>query len=133
LSERDNALLIIDLDKFKTINDQYGHDIGDRALCRVASLLQERFRAEDYICRIGGDEFAVIMVHADSSLGNLVKEKIRGINETLKIPQDGLPPLSLSVGVAFGDRGNPTEDIFKDADTALYRTKSVRPGGCEIY
>ena len=133
LSERDNALLIIDLDKFKTINDQYGHDIGDRALCRVASLLQERFRAEDYICRIGGDEFAVIMVHADSSLGNLVKEKIRGINGTLKIPQDGLPPLSLSVGVAFGDRGNPTEDIFKDADTALYRTKSVRPGGCEIY
>lgn len=133
LSERENALLIIDLDKFKTINDRYGHDVGDRALCRVASLLQERFRAEDYICRIGGDEFAVIMVHADSSLGELVKEKIRGINETLNIPQDGLPPMSLSVGVAFGDRGNPTEDVFKDADTALYRTKSVRTGGCEIY
>lgn len=130
---RDNAFLIVDIDRFKQINDQYGHDVGDRALCYVAALLQESFRAEDYICRIGGDEFVVIMVHTDSSLSELVESKIRRINERLKTPTDGLPPISLSVGVAFGNRENPSGDIFKDADTALYRTKSVRQGGCEFY
>ncbi|MBR5114019.1 MAG: GGDEF domain-containing protein [Oscillospiraceae bacterium] len=130
---RDNALLIIDVDKFKSINDLNGHDVGDKALCLVASLLQENFRAEDYICRIGGDEFAVIMVRANSSMRELVDEKFRQINEILRTPQDGLPSFSLSVGVAFGDRENSTGDIFKDADTALYRTKSVRQGGCEFY
>lgn len=130
---QEKALLIVDIDRFKEINDRYGHDVGDRALCIVAALLQKSFRAEDYICRIGGDEFTVIMVHAGSSLRSLVEEKIRQINESLKTPKDGLPPISLSVGVAFGDRDNPSGDIFKDADTALYRTKSVRLGGCEFY
>ena len=126
-------MLIIDVDRFKTINDQYGHDVGDRALCLVAALLQQNFRAEDYICRIGGDEFSVIMVHANSSMRDLVEEKIRRINEILKTPKDGLPPISLSVGVAFGDRENPTDDIVKDADTALYRAKSTHRGSCEFY
>ena len=132
-SGRDSTLLILDIDRFKAINDQNGHDVGDRVLCYVAALLQENFRAEDYICRIGGDEFAVIMVHTGSALRAAVENKIRRINELLRTPEDGLPPVSLSVGVAFGDRGNPTDDIFKDADTALYRTKSVRLGGCEFY
>ena len=132
-NDRDHAMLIVDLDKFKSINDQNGHDVGDRALCYVAALLQENFRAEDYICRIGGDEFAVIMVHTYSAMRDLITEKFRRINEILQAPRDGLPPISLSVGVAFGDREDPTDDIFKDADTALYRTKSARLGGCEFY
>ncbi len=131
--ERDDAMLIIDLDKFKQINDTYGHDVGDRALCCVSALLQKHFRAEDYVCRLGGDEFAVIMVHVDSSHRGLVEEKVRKINEVLQTPVDGLPPITLSVGVAFKDRQNSTGDIYKDADTALYRTKSVRRGGCEFY
>lgn len=131
--DRSNAMLIIDLDKFKTINDKYGHDIGDRALCYVSALLQQNFRAEDYICRIGGDEFSVIMVNANSSMRTLVEDKVRRINDILQVPKDGLPPISLSVGVAFGDRENSTGDIYKDADTALYRTKSQRLGGCEFY
>ncbi len=130
---QDKTLLIVDIDRFKQINDQYGHDVGDRALCYVAALLQESFRAEDYICRIGGDEFVVIMVHTGSSLRGMVESKFRRINERLQTPMDGLPPISLSVGVAFGDRENPGDDIFKDADTALYRTKSVRLGGIEFY
>ena len=64
---------------------------------------------------------------------SLLESKIRRMNEILQTPKDGLPPLSLSVGVAFGDRENSTGDIFKDADTALYRTKSVRLGGCAFY
>ncbi len=130
---RDNALLIIDLDRFKEINDAYGHEVGDRALCYVAALLQENFRAEDYICRIGGDEFAVIMVRTGSALRTQVEDKIRRINTLLQTPRDGLPPLSLSVGVAFGDRENPSDDIFRDADAALYRSKEQDGGGCAFY
>ena len=130
---QDKALLIIDIDKFKTINDRYGHDTGDRALCVVSALLQQNFRAEDYICRIGGDEFTVIMVHADSSMRDLVAEKIERINQSLQTPRDGLPAISISAGVAFGDRENPTEDIYKDADTALYRAKERHNGSCEFY
>ena len=93
----------------------------------MAALLQESFRAEDYICRIGGDEFVVIMVHTGSALRETIEGKIRRINERLQTPVDGLPPMSLSVGVAFGDRENPGDDIF------LYRTKSARLGGIEFY
>ena len=130
---RDSAMLLIDLDHFKQINDGYGHDIGDRALKRVAALLQENFRAEDHICRIGGDEFAVIMVHAGTALRGLVEEKIAHLNAILAEGGDGLPPLSLSVGVAFGDRENPGEDIYKDADTAMYRVKKNGRSGVEFY
>ncbi|MBQ6372744.1 MAG: GGDEF domain-containing protein [Oscillospiraceae bacterium] len=133
LDGQDKALLIIDIDKFKDINDCYGHDTGDRALCFVSALLQQNFRAEDYICRIGGDEFTVIMVHADSSMRDLVAEKIERINQCLQTPRDGLPAISISAGVAFGDRKDPTEDIYKDADTALYRAKERHNGSCEFY
>ncbi|MDO4990555.1 MAG: GGDEF domain-containing protein [Eubacteriales bacterium] len=131
--ERDCALLIIDLDRFKAINDQYGHDVGDRALCFVSAILQKNFRAEDYICRIGGDEFSVIMVNVNSAMRSQIEEKIRQINGSLQATGDDLPPLSLSVGVAFSDRENPTDDIYKDADTALYRAKKAHSGLCEFY
>lgn len=131
--ERENALLIFDIDKFKQINDQNGHDVGDRALRCVAALLQQSFRAEDYVCRIGGDEFVVIMVRVTSALKEFVAGKITRINDILREPKDGLPSISLSVGVAFADRENPSGDIFKDADTALYRTKSRCFGGYEFY
>ena len=131
--EHGNAMILIDVDHFKQINDGYGHDIGDRALVKVARLLQENFRAEDYVCRIGGDEFAVIMVHAGSALRGLVEEKIRHLNTLLAEGGDGLPPLSLSAGVAFCDRENPGEDIYKDADIAMYRVKKDSRCGVAFY
>ena len=127
------AMLLIDIDKFKTINDVYGHDTGDRALKKVAAMLRSSFRSEDYVCRIGGDEFAVIMLHASSALRELVAGKISRLNEALAIPEDGLPAISLSVGVAFCDRKNATDDFFKDADTALYRVKNAGGRGCGFY
>ena len=63
----------------------------------------------------------------------LVKEKMDRINQALQTPKEGLPPITLCSGVAFGDRENPTDDIFKDADTALYRAKSRHSGDCEFY
>ena len=132
--EHDNiAMVLADVDRFKTINDTYGHDTGDRILKKVAGLLKKSFRSEDYVCRIGGDEFAVIMLHSDSSLRGLVRDKMEKVNAALAEPEDGLPVVSLSIGVAFGDRENPTEDIFKDADTAQYSVKNSGGNAVAFY
>ena len=127
------ALLLIDVDYFKTVNDTYGHAVGDRVLKRVAEILRNSFRSVDILCRIGGDEFAVVMTRVNSSMRQLVVNKIARANELLQHPKDDLPPVSLSVGVAFSDRDNPQGDIFKDADTALYRVKEAGRKGCMVY
>ncbi len=127
------ALLLVDVDYFKSVNDNYGHAVGDRVLKRVADILRNSFRSVDILCRIGGDEFAVVMTRVNSSMSQLVLNKINRANELLQHPKDDLPPVSLSVGVAFSDRKNPQGDIFKDADTALYRVKDGGRKGCAIY
>lgn len=127
------ALLLVDVDKFKTVNDTYGHDVGDLVLVRVAEVLQYSFRPDDLVFRLGGDEFVVIMLDADSSMREQVRRKIDQANLMLQKPTGDLPPTSLSVGAAFSDRQNPEGDIFKDADTALYRMKESGRCGCVIY
>ena len=127
------ALLLIDVDKFKSVNDTYGHSTGDRALVRVATILRDNFRDEDYICRIGGDEFAAIMVNAGRQFTDLIRGKIAHINEKLLHPDDDLPPLSLSVGVAFGSSAHNGAHLAKDADLALYRVKEGGRCGCAFH
>lgn len=116
------AFLIIDVDNFKTINDTYGHAIGDEALKRVASLLEECFRSNDFPIRYGGDEFVVIMTELSPGQSGVIKRKIDYINSTLQNPIDDIPKLSVSVGIAFSNQGF-TSDLFEKADEALYQTK----------
>ena len=132
-NEAEIGALIIDVDDFKQFNDTYGHDVGDQVLKFVADVLQHSFRSDDFVGRIGGDEFCVIMMRVDSRVKELVQRKIAVAGQRLREPDNGLPAMTLSVGVAFGDRQNPSGDIFKDADTALYRAKRAGRGGCEFY
>ncbi len=127
------ALILCDVDTFKQVNDTYGHEVGDQILKRVGSLLKTTFRSIDFVCRIGGDEFAVIMVEMTTDLAYTIEEKIGFVNQKLMNPEDGLPPVSLSVGVAFTDRKNPDGSLFKDADSALYRTKDNGRNGISFY
>lgn len=127
------ALILIDVDYFKNVNDTYGHAVGDRILRRVADLLRTSFRSVDVLCRIGGDEFAVIMTRANSSMSQLVLNKMNRVNEILQHPKDDLPPVSLSVGIAFSDREEPLGDIFSDADSALYEVKKAGRRGCAVF
>ena len=127
------ALILIDVDVFKSVNDTYGHAIGDAILKKVAHLLTVTFRTIDYVCRIGGDEFAIIMVEMTSDLNYTITEKIDIINAELSIPKDGMPAISLSVGVALTDRRNPGKSQFTDADRALYYTKEHGKHGCTFY
>ena len=127
------ALILIDVDVFKHVNDTYGHAAGDAILKRVASLLKTAFRSIDHICRTGGDEFAIIMVEMTPDLHYTIKEKIDAVNERLANPEEGLPKVSLSVGVAFSEREGAGESIYKDADLALYRTKENGRNGCTFF
>ena len=127
------ALMVIDVDNFKTVNDTYGHDTGDKVLKKVAGLLDHNFRFTDYPCRIGGDEFAVIMTDASSNMKELVREKLLRIGSGLRDTSDGLPAVTLSIGAAFSDREDGTDDIFKDADRAMYAVKTHGRDGCEFY
>ena len=128
------ALIIVDVDFFKTVNDTCGHAVGDEMLKTVANLLHTTFRSIDYVCRIGGDEFAVIMVEMTSDLAYTIQEKIDAVNQTLAQQQDpALPKISLSAGAAFSDRPNPTGTLFEDADHALYQRKEHGKGGCTFY
>jgi diguanylate cyclase (GGDEF)-like protein len=127
-----SALLLFDVDKFKQINDGNGHELGDKALIKVAATIRNSFRNQDHVCRIGGDEFAVIMVHTDQEHGELVRQKVASINDMLGRCEDGLPPISLSCGVAYGDATQDTEAIFKRADAALYTVKAAGGRGCQV-
>ena len=131
--KRDFALILVDVDNFKSVNDTYGHAVGDVILKRVSKLLSEGFRVIDHVCRIGGDEFAVVMMDVTGNLGYTIEDKIGEINNQLAIHEENVPAVSLSVGAAFMDRENPGESLFKDADLALYYVKEHGRNGCHIY
>ncbi len=117
------ALLLIDVDVFKSINDTYGHEVGDKALIHVANLLKDSFRSTDRVFRIGGDEFSIIMTQIQPASKNIISEKIDNINQILQNPkEEGFPKFSLSVGITFSE-GGYHDDLFRQADKALYQTK----------
>ena len=126
------ALLLIDVDEFKKINDGFGHDTGDLVLKKVASLLQEQFRANDCPARIGGDEFAVIMTDIKPILKDVIINKLISITAELKNPRDGLPEVTLSVGIAFSPSGM-ADELYKKSDKALYYVKEHGRNGYKFY
>ena len=126
------ALLLIDMDNFKHINDTYGHAGGDTALKELARILKKTFRKDDYIARIGGDEFAAILPdYKPDSLSRII-EKISEVNESLSHMKDGIKPVSISVGAAYSEMGF-SEELYNQADKALYAVKEAGRRGCRIY
>ena len=114
----------------KEINDKYGHEVGDKTLQKIAAILKQSFRADDYMCRIGGDEFMVLMVHIQADVRRLIEHKVAQINADLADTQDGLPPISVSVGVSLCGKTDNPQDMFHEADVALYYVKDHGRNGC---
>lgn len=123
------AFVIFDVDKFKDINDTYGHEKGDEVLKEVGSLLQTTFRASDYAIRLGGDEFALVMMDMRRRNIDALKEKLNYLNKTLS---NYNPSVSLSIGVAFSDAGFH-EELYKQADSALYEVKKNGRGSFRVF
>lgn len=121
------ALLIIDLNKFKQINDTEGHDTGDAVLAVSAKRIREVMRNTDNIMRIGGDEFAVILQGADKNYAQKIAEKISEASK-LPIPVNGkLIEVGVSIGIALApEDGNNQSVLLRKADAAMYTAKSTR-------
>ncbi len=119
------SILMIDVDRFKKINDTHGHQIGDRTLTHVARVVRLNVRDTDTPARYGGDEFAVILSQADVTRAKLVAERIRETVEAQTFTHDGKKvPLSLSIGVAQYRAGMSVLDFVNEADQALYEAKA---------
>ena len=131
--QRNIALLLADIDNFTAIEKEYGGETMDSVLELVADVLRHNFRSVDFICRIDDDEFAVIMTRMNNELKSLISDKATRISAMLKERQGDLPPIGLSIGVAFADRPNPQGDIFHDADMALQQVKELKQSGCAIF
>ena len=125
----DNSVLLIDIDFFKGINDTYGHYVGDTVLKSLTNTLVENLRQTDAICRIGGEEFAVLCKRADAGAALEIAEKLRMAVESTPLAKDIDEDLivTISIGVASvpNMRGSNTPELlFKDVDNALYYSKN---------
>jgi diguanylate cyclase (GGDEF)-like protein len=120
------AILIADIDGFKTINDSLGHPAGDQVLRKVTGVLEEETRAVDAVARIGGDEFAVLLPAVTAGMAREIAERLRV--SVRRTAGDMHLRLSLSVGIAIGPPDGETLDqLWKAADRAMYTAK--RSGG----
>ena len=127
------TLLLVDADCFKGINDSFGHEAGDRVLKKIADSLWSNFRSGDYVCRIGGDEFAVIMRGQNTLRIELITSRIKDVNDALADTSDGVPRISVSAGAAYGGDAESVESLFEHADAALYQRKEEGRRGCSFY
>ncbi|GBO51515.1 diguanylate cyclase/phosphodiesterasewith PAS/PAC sensor [Pseudanabaena sp. lw0831] len=125
--DRKLALMFIDLDKFKNINDSYGHAIGDRVLITVAKRLQAFIRGEDIVSRWGGDEFVCVLlnINLESDVISLAEKMVNRISETCEF--DGIVlSISATIGIAICPRdGETAEILFKQVDRAMYKSKGT--------
>ncbi|MDU8909971.1 diguanylate cyclase [Aestuariicoccus sp. MJ-SS9] len=134
---REAAVLVIDLDHFKAINDTHGHAAGDQVLTAVARHLGDRLRAADLVARLGGEEFLVVMPDADADSALRIAKRLCSSLSRLRVPAQGLsPPLRVtaSLGVAVTDPGVAVTgaDLIQRADRAMYRAKKNGRNRVEI-
>jgi diguanylate cyclase (GGDEF)-like protein/PAS domain S-box-containing protein len=122
------TVLIVDLDDFKAVNDAHGHQAGDTVLCAVADVLRERVRDTDVVSRIGGDEFAVLLLHVDEGRAQRMAAEIESTLSTSRVPiGDTAVAISATVGTASLETGSAeVDDLLAVADAEMFRRKKTR-------
>jgi diguanylate cyclase (GGDEF)-like protein len=128
------AVMFVDLDKFKIINDTYGHAVGDVVLHTTAQRLKENTRGDDTVSRHGGDEFLYLLteIHDETNIAMIAEKIIKAIQVPCHVGGNGLninPSIGASIGIAIYPRdGTTAEALVKSADAAMYRAKQNKSG-----
>ncbi len=118
------SLLVIDADHFKELNDSYGHAVGDKALVAIAEILRNSFRHTDLVCRVGGEEFAVLVAGMDILQANVLATRVvQKISENPLTEPGAIIEFSVSCGIADTQTGRDLQTLFKAADDAMYMAK----------
>jgi diguanylate cyclase (GGDEF)-like protein len=118
------SVVIADLDRFKNINDTFGHDAGDRALRMISQFLQKNIRDVDTLARYGGEEFIMMIPDADKEAAFCLAERLR--EELSKVSLENFPQITISLGiVTYPSDGTDIEDLIKKADAAMYAAKQA--------
>jgi diguanylate cyclase len=119
------TLMMADIDRFKQINDSYGHKAGDKALRLIARLLKQALRETDFIARYGGEEFVILLTQTPAAQAADVAEKLRAVVEKAEFNNgDERIPITLSIGFSSFRASDGPEEVFARADAALYRAKA---------
>ncbi len=129
------ALMFIDLDRFKVINDTLGHDVGDQLLMLMATRLKESVRDGDTVARLGGDEFILLLhnIDGEGAAAQIAEKIINLISKPFSLADNEIF-ITVSIGVSlYPDNGNDRESLLKFADIAMYRAKSQGGNGCQFY
>jgi diguanylate cyclase (GGDEF)-like protein len=126
------AVLLLDLDGFKSVNDSLGHAIGDLLLVEMADRLRTVVRDEDTVARLGGDEFAVVLCHATDDQALEVADRIMTALTRPVVVGDATCWVGASIGVRLADRAQQPDTLLRDADTAMYAAKAAG-GGVQLY
>jgi len=120
------AMLFVDIDGLKMINDSYGHAAGDRALIQVAQILSAGVRRSDCVARLGGDEFGILIEHADDASARETAARLvsRVVDSDFCFDGSCLP-LSVAIGIAVIETGDTAETVMSRADSAMYAEKEA--------
>lgn len=118
------ALIVLDVDDFKVINDTYGHSVGDSVLIHLAKVLKSLVRSHDLVGRIGGEEFVVYLVDTSIDLSKQIGERLVQTVAQTPIHIDGLEiNITVSAGLCWRDNSPPFEELYREADSKLYKSK----------
>ena len=114
------SIVVADMDHLKSINDRFGHSMGDQMIQKVADLLQNSFRAGDIVARIGGDEFGILLPNTDEAAAKKVVDRLR-----VNLEKDDQKLLKLSIGLATGNEGSKLLEVMRQADDRMYQDKAL--------
>jgi diguanylate cyclase (GGDEF)-like protein len=120
------SVLMVDIDGFKSINDRYGHHVGDRVIVQIANACRDHRRPSDVVARLGGEEFALLLPETDLEAAVIVAERLRDVisRNVLAVPDANIA-VTVSIGASTARAGKTLDDILNEADKALYEAKGA--------